>query len=152
MSNNVKKLRSALIVGAGVGGIHAALNLAELGFKVYLMDKQAAIGGKLTQLYRTAEDNFALGMITPVLLEAANNPNIEIIPLAQLESVEGEPGAFTVAIKRYPRYVDPIQCVTCGLCWSVCPVDVPSEFNYGLGSRKAIYMPYLAAIPNKPFT
>jgi len=151
MSNNVKKLRSVLIVGAGVGGVHAAFNLANLGFKVYLMDKQATIGGKLTQLYRTAEDNFALGMITPVLLEAANNPNIEIIPLAQLESVEGEPGAFTVSIKRSPRYVDPIQCVTCGLCWSICPVNVPSEFNYGLGSRKAIYMPYLGAIPNKPF-
>jgi heterodisulfide reductase subunit A len=151
MSNNVKELRSVLIVGAGVGGVHAAFNLADLGFKVYLMDKQATIGGKLTQLYRTAEDNFALGMITPVLLEAANNPNIEIIPLAQLEGVEGEPGAFTVSIKRSPRYVDPIQCVTCGLCWSICPVNVPSEFNYGLGSRKAIYMPYLGAVPNKPF-
>jgi heterodisulfide reductase subunit A len=151
MSNNVEKLRSVLIVGAGVGGVHAAFSLADLGFKVYLMDKQASIGGKLTQLYRTAEDNFALGMITPVLLEAANNPNIEIIPLAQLESVEGEAGAFTVAIKRSPRYVDPIRCITCGLCWSVCPVDVPSEFNYGLGSRKAIYMPYLGAVPNKPF-
>ncbi len=151
MNNNVRKLRSVLIVGAGVGGVHAAFNLADLGFKVYLMDKQATIGGKLPQLYRTAEDNFALGMITPVLLEAANNANIEIIPLAQLESVEGEPGAFTVSIKRSPRYVDPLRCVTCGLCWSVCPVNVPSEFNYGLGSRKAIHMPYLGAVPNKPF-
>jgi heterodisulfide reductase subunit A2 len=79
MNKNGKKLRSVLIAGAGVGGVHAALNLADLGFKVYLLDKQANIGGKLAQLYRTAEDNFALGMITPVLLEAANNPNIEII-------------------------------------------------------------------------
>lgn len=150
MSNNGKKLRSVLVAGAGVGGVHAALNLADLGFKVYLMDKQANIGGKLAQLYRTAEDNFALGMITPVLLEAVNNPNIEIITLGELESVEGKPGAFTATIKRTPRYVDPIRCVTCGLCWKVCPVSVPSEFNYGLGSRKAIYMPYAGAVPNKP--
>jgi heterodisulfide reductase subunit A2 len=150
MSNNGKKLRSVLVAGAGVGGVHAALNLADLGFKVYLLDKQANIGGKLAQLYRTAEDNFALGMITPVLLEAANNPNIEIITLGELENVEGDPGAFTATIKKNPRYVDPIRCVTCGLCWKVCPVSVPSEFNYGLGSRKAISMPYAGAVPNKP--
>jgi len=150
MNDNGKKLRSVLVAGAGVGGVHAALNLADLGFKVYLVDKQANIGGKLVQLYRTAEDNFALGMITPVLLEAVNNPNIEIMPLGELERVEGEPGALTAWIKRTPRYVDPIQCVTCGLCWRACPVGVSSEFNYGLGSRKAIYMPYAGAVPNKP--
>jgi heterodisulfide reductase subunit A len=150
MNDNGKKLRSVLVAGAGVGGVNSALNLADLGFKVYLLDKQANIGGKLVQLYRTAEDNFALGMITPVLLEAVNNPNIEIIPLGKLERVEGQPGALTVSIKRTPRYVDPIQCVTCGLCWRACPVGVPSEFNYGLGSRKAIYMPYAGAVPNKP--
>jgi heterodisulfide reductase subunit A len=150
MKKNGKKLRSVLIAGAGVGGVHAALNLADLGFKVYLVDKQANVGGKLAQLYRTAEDNFALGMITPVLLEAANNPNIEIITLGELESVEGKPGAFTATITKNPRYVDPIRCVTCGLCWKVCPVSAPSEFNYGLGSRKAIYMPYAGAVPNKP--
>ncbi|MBW2076402.1 MAG: CoB--CoM heterodisulfide reductase iron-sulfur subunit A family protein [Deltaproteobacteria bacterium] len=150
MNDNGKKLRSVLVAGAGVGGVHAALNLADLGFKVYLVDKQANIGGKLVQLYRTAEDNFALGMITPVLLEAVNNPNIEIMPLGELERVEGEPGALTAWIKRTPRYVDPLQCVTCGLCWRACPVGVPSEFNYGLGSRKAIYMPYAGAVPNKP--
>ena len=150
MKNNGKKLNSVLIVGVGVGGVHAALNLADLGFKIYLMDKQANVGGKLVQLYRTAEDNFALGMITPVLLEAVNNSNIEIITLGELENVEGEPGEFTASIKRSPRYVDPIKCVTCGLCWPVCPVQVASEFNYGLGSRKAIYMPYAGAVPNKP--
>ena len=150
MKNNGKKLNSVLIVGAGVGGVHAALNLADLGFKVHLMDKQANVGGKLVQLYRTAEDNFALGMITPILLEAVNNPNIEIMPLGELENVEGEPGEFTASIKRSPRYVDPIKCVTCGLCWRACPVQVTSEFNYGLGSRKAIYMPYAGAVPNKP--
>jgi len=150
MEDSGRKLKSVLVVGAGVGGVHAALNLAGLGFKVYLMDKQANIGGKLVQLYRTAEDNFALGMITPVLLEAVNNPNIQIMPLGELEGVEGEPGAFTASIRRAPRYVDPIKCVTCGLCWRACPVEVASEFNYGLGSRKAIYMPYAGAVPNKP--
>lgn len=150
MKHNGKRINSALVVGAGVGGVHAALNLADLGFKVYLVDKQASIGGKMVQLYRTAEDNFALGMITPVLLEVVNNPNIEIMPLGKLERVEGEAGAFTASIRRTPRYVDPMKCVTCGLCWRVCPVQVTSGFNYGLGSRKAIYMPYAGAVPNKP--
>jgi heterodisulfide reductase subunit A len=150
MAEGSKKIRSVLVVGAGVAGVHAALTLANLGFKVYLIDKQANIGGKIAQLYRTAEDNFALGAISPILLEAANNPNIEIIPLAQLEGVQGEPGAFTASIRKTPRYVDSIKCVTCGLCWRACPVKVASEFNYGLGTRNAIYMPYGGAVPNKP--
>ena len=150
MTSDGKKIKSVLVVGAGVAGVHAALNLADLGFKVYLLEKQPHIGGKLVKLYRTAEDNFALGMITPVLLTAVNNPNIEILTLGELEKIEGEPGAFTVSIKRSPRYVDPIKCVTCGLCWPQCPVQVSSEFNYGLGSRNAIGMPYAGAVPNKP--
>ncbi|MBW2333309.1 MAG: 4Fe-4S binding protein, partial [Deltaproteobacteria bacterium] len=119
-------------------GVHAALNLADLDFKVYLVEKQPHIGGKMTQLYRTAEDNFALGAISPILLEAANNSNIEIITLGELDKIEGEPGKFAVSIKTSPRYVDPVKCVTCGLCWPECPVQVPSEFNYSLGKRNAI--------------
>jgi heterodisulfide reductase subunit A len=150
MTSDGKKIKSVLVVGAGVAGVHAALNLADLDFKVYLLEKQPHIGGKLVKLYRTAEDNFALGMITPVLLTAVNNPNIEILTLGELEKIEGEPGDFTVSIKRTPRYVDPIKCVTCGLCWPECPVQVSSEFNYGLGKRNAIGMPYAGAVPNKP--
>jgi len=150
MMSDGKKIKSVLVVGAGVAGVHAALNLADLDFKVYLLEKQPHIGGKLVKLYRTAEDNFALGMITPVLLTAVNNPNIEILTLGELEKIEGEPGDFTVSIKRTPRYVDPIKCVTCGLCWPECPVQVSSEFNYGLGKRNAIGMPYAGAVPNKP--
>ncbi|MEA3358357.1 MAG: FAD-dependent oxidoreductase [Thermodesulfobacteriota bacterium] len=150
MTNNGKKIKSVLVVGAGVGGVHAALNLADLGFKVYLIEKLPHIGGKMVQLYRTAENNFALGAISPILLTTVNNPNIEIITLAELEKVKGEPGNFTASIKKSPRYVDPIKCVTCGLCWPECPVQVPSEFNYGLGSRNAIGMPYAGAVPNKP--
>jgi heterodisulfide reductase subunit A2 len=150
MTSDGKKIKSVLVVGAGVAGVHAALNLADLDFKVYLVDKQPHIGGKMAQLYRTAEDNFALGAITPILLETANKPNIEILTLGELDTIEGEPGDFTVSIKRAPRYVDPIKCVTCGLCCAECPVQVPSEFNYGLGSRNAIGMPYAGAVPNKP--
>ena len=150
MMSDGKKIKSVLVVGAGVAGVHAALNLADLDFKVYLLEKQPHIGGKLVKLYRTAEDNFALGMITPVLLTAVNNPNIEILTLGELDKIEGELGDFTVSIKRTPRYVDPIKCVTCGLCWPECPVQVSSEFNYGLGKRNAIGMPYAGAVPNKP--
>jgi heterodisulfide reductase subunit A len=99
MKNDDKKLKSVLIAGAGVGGVHAALGLADLGFKVYLVDKQPHIGGKMVQLYRTAEDNFALGMITRVLLTAINTPNIEIITLGELTNIEGKPGEFKVSIR-----------------------------------------------------
>ena len=150
MGRNGKRLNSVIVAGAGVTGIHAALALADIGFKVYVVDEQANIGGKMVQLYRTAEDNFVLGMITPVLLQAVNNPNIEIMPLARLKDVEGEPGEFTVSLERTPRYVDPLKCVTCGQCWRVCPVQTDSEFDYGMGSRKAIYMPYAGVVPNKP--
>ncbi|MBW1715227.1 MAG: CoB--CoM heterodisulfide reductase iron-sulfur subunit A family protein [Deltaproteobacteria bacterium] len=150
MGSDVKKIKSVLVVGAGVAGVHAALDLADLDFKVYLIEKQPHIGGKMVQLYRTAEDNFALGAISPILLQAANNSNIEIITLGELDNIEGEPGEFTVSIRRSPRYVDQIKCVTCGLCWPECPVQVPSEFNYGLGSRNAIGMPYAGAVPNRP--
>ncbi len=150
MGGNGKKLNSVLVAGAGVAGIHAALDLAEMGFKVYLTEENAHIGGQMTRLYRTAEDNFALGMITPVLLQAVNTSNIEILPLARVKDIDGEPGEFTVSLERKPRYVDTVKCTTCNRCWPVCPVQVDSEFDYGMGSRKAIYMPYAGAVPNKP--
>ncbi|MCD6295950.1 MAG: CoB--CoM heterodisulfide reductase iron-sulfur subunit A family protein [Deltaproteobacteria bacterium] len=150
MTNNGKRIKSVLVVGAGTGGVHAALNLADLGFKVYLIEKLPHIGGRIVQSYRTAEDNFALGAIAQILFETANNPNIEIITLAELQKVAGEPGNFTASIKKSPRYVDLLKCVTCGLCWPECPVQMPSEFNHGLGSGNAIGMAYANAVPNKP--
>ncbi len=149
--SNRNKVNAVLVVGAGIAGIQAALDLGSAGAKVYLMDSAPHVGGKMVQLYRTFEDDCAICIATPKILEAKNNPNIEFMPLAKLEGVDGEAGDFTAKIRRLPRYVNSIKCVTCGLCWRSCPVQAVSEFNFGLGARKAIYLAYAGAVPNIPF-
>jgi heterodisulfide reductase subunit A len=148
--SNTNKVSAVLVVGAGMAGIQAALDLAGVGIKVYLLDSAPYVGGKMVQLYRTSEDNCAICIATPKILEAKNNPNIEMIPLAELESMDGEAGNFRATIRKHPRYVDSTKCVTCGLCWRSCPAQAVSEYNFGLGSRKAIYLAYAGAVPNIP--
>jgi len=149
--NNGNKVNAVLVVGAGITGIQAALDLASVGTKVYLLDNAPHVGGQMVQLYRTVEDNCAICIATPKILETKNNPNIELMPLAELEGLAGKAGDFTATIRRHPRYVDSMKCVSCGLCWRSCPAQAVSEFNFGLGSRKAIYLAYAGAVPNIPF-
>lgn len=143
-------LGSILIIGAGIGGIQATIDLANSGYKAYLLDEKPYPGGKMVQMYKTMEDIAAICIVTPKILEARANPNVTLIPGAKVKQVSGEPGRFKVRIANTPRYVDTSRCITCGLCWMNCPVTVPSEFNFGLGQRKAIYMPYAGAVPNTP--
>jgi len=145
-----KKLGSVLVIGAGIGGIQATIDLANSGYKVFLLDEMPYPGGKMVQLYKTMEDIAAICIVTPKILEAKGNPNVTLIPGATVKEVSGEPGRFSVKIAKAPRYVDVSTCITCGLCWMNCPVTVPSEYNYGLGGRKAIYMAYAGAVPNTP--
>ena len=146
---SVKK-GSMLIVGGGIGGIQAAIDLANSGFKVFLLDEKPYFGGKMVQLYRTVEDLCSICAVTPKILEAKGNPNIVLLPGATVKEISGVPGQFEVRIEKAPRYVDVSKCISCGLCWMNCPVTVKSEFNLGLGSRKAIYMAYAGAVPNTP--
>jgi heterodisulfide reductase subunit A-like polyferredoxin len=140
---------AVLVCGAGITGIQASLDLAGSGFKVYLLDSSPAIGGRMAQLDKTfPTGDCAMCILSPKLVECARNKNIEIITLADVEGISGEPGNFKVKIRQNPRYVDLEKCNACGECTEACPVDLPNEFDRRLGTRKAIFRPYPQAIPN----
>ena len=140
---------AVLVCGAGIAGIQASLDLAESGFKVYLLDASAAIGGRMAQFDKTfPTGDCAMCILSPKLVECARNRNIEIITLADVLSISGDPGSFKVRIRQNPRYIDIKKCDACGNCDEACPVQLPNEFDRGLGMRKAIFRPYPQAIPN----
>ena len=144
-----KPIGAALVVGAGIAGVQAALDLAESGIKVYLLERSPAIGGKMAQLDKTfPTNNCAMCILSPKLVEAGRHLNIEIITMADLIRLEGEAGHFTATILRRPRYVDMEKCTACNDCVKVCPIHVPSEFDQGLAERTAIFKPYAQAVPN----
>ena len=140
---------AVLVCGAGITGIQAALDMAESGFKVYLLDKDSAIGGRMAGLDKTfPTGDCAMCIISPKLVECARNKNIQIITLADILSIDGEPGNFQVTIRRNPRFVEAKKCNACGDCGEACPVSLPNEFDRRLGTRKAISRLYPQAIPN----
>ena len=154
-----KKIGKALVVGAGISGIRAALDLAETGYGVTLIDRSPHIGGVLSQLDNQFPTN-RCGMckMLPLVDRDASSQyclrkglfheNIDILLSTQLISVDGEPGNFQIMLKQKPNWVDAEKCIDCGLCVDVCPVEVADEFNAGLNKRKAIYLPVPHAIPN----
>lgn len=122
------KVGAVLVVGAGIGGVQASLDLADSGYKVYLMDKQSAIGGTMAQLDKTFPTNdCSMCILAPKLVDAGRHENIEVITLSDVEALDGEPGNFKVRIKKRPRYVDESKCTGCGTCWSNCPVTSKPE-------------------------
>jgi heterodisulfide reductase subunit A-like polyferredoxin len=140
---------AVLVVGAGIGGMQASLDLAEAGFKVYLVEKSPAIGGIMAQLDKTFPTNdCAMCIMSPKLVEVGRHLNIDILTTSEVEGIEGEPGNFRVKVRRRPRYVKLDACTGCGDCATACPVSRSDEFNGGLSQRKAIYKPYPQAIPN----
>jgi len=138
-----------MVVGGGIAGIQASLDLAESGYYVYLVEASPAIGGVMAQLDKTFPTNdCAMCIVSPKLVEAGRHLNIEIIAYSDIVGVEGERGNFEVTVNRKTRYVDAAKCTGCGECSQVCPVNLRSSFNEGLGDRKAIYKPYPQAFPN----
>ncbi len=150
-SEEAKKLPvgAALVVGGGIGGMQAALDIANGGIKVYLAERSPAIGGVMAQLDKTFPTNdCAMCTMAPRLVEIGRHKDIDILTLSEVERVDGTPGNFTVTIKKQPRFVDASKCTGCGACTEECPVTLPSEFDQGLGDRKAIYRPFPQAVPN----
>jgi len=155
MSDNKSKEKSSqnkvgavMVVGGGISGMQSALDLANSGFKVYLVEETTSIGGRMSQLDKTFPTNdCSMCMISPKLIEVDKHLNIELLSNSQVQSLEGEAGNFKVKVLKRPRYVDIEKCSACGDCFEACPVDLINEFEQGLANRKAIYKRYPQAIP-----
>ncbi len=140
---------AVLVYGGGIAGIQASLDLADSGFKVYLVERSSAVGGRMPQLDKTfPTGDCSMCILSPKLVECGRNKNIEIITLGEIEGISGEPGRFDVTVKRNARFVDLAKCNGCGDCAEVCPVSLESAFDHGLGQRKAIFREYPQAVPN----
>ena len=140
---------SVLVIGGGIAGIQTSLDLTELGFKVYLVEKTPSIGGRMSQLDKTFPTNdCSLCILAPKMVEVFRNPNIELMTYHEVKKVEGEPGNFKVTVLKKPRYIDETKCKGCGDCAAKCPkIEVPNLFDMSLGKRKSIYIPFPQAVP-----
>ena len=144
--------KRALVIGGGIAGIQTALDIADAGFKVDIVEKQPSIGGKMAQLDKTFPTlDCSACILTPKMVDASMHPNITLHTYSEIEAVNGYVGNFTVSIKKKARYVDMDKCTGCGVCQEKCPSKKNSnEFNRGLNTRSAIYTPFAQAIPNVP--
>jgi len=141
--------RDILVIGGGVAGIIASIELADKGYQVYLIEKGPSIGGHMAQLSKTFPTlDCSSCILTPKMVYAAQHPNIKIFCMAEPIAVEGSPGNYRVLVRKQPRFVDETKCTACGKCAKFCPIKVPSEFEAGLTRRKAIYIPFKQAVPN----
>ena len=141
---------TSLIIGAGITGMNAALDLSSAGYKVYLVDRSATIGGHMAQLDKTFPTmDCSSCILTPKMSEIAREKNIELLTYSEVTDVTGYVGNFEVTIKKKPHYVDQVKCTGCGICIDSCPITVANEFDLGLSTRKAIYIPFPQAIPSQ---
>ncbi|WP_041275139.1 FAD-dependent oxidoreductase [Desulfotomaculum nigrificans] len=149
MTTKPEKVGAVLVVGSGIAGIQASLDLAESGYYVYLVEKEPAIGGTMPMLDKTFPTNdCSMCILSPKLVDCGRHLNIKTLTNSELVGLAGEPGHFKATIRTKARYVDPAKCTGCGSCAEACPVKVDDEFNQGLGKRKAIYKLYAQAFPN----
>ncbi|MFX1531596.1 MAG: FAD-dependent oxidoreductase, partial [Promethearchaeota archaeon] len=140
---------SVLVIGGGIAGIQTSLDLTELGFKVYLVEKTPSIGGRMAQLDKTFPTNdCSLCILAPKMVEVFRNPNIELMTYHEIQKVSGKPGNFTVSVLKKPRYIDETKCKGCGDCASKCPkIETPNIFDMNLGKRRSVYIPFPQAVP-----
>jgi heterodisulfide reductase subunit A len=141
--------KRVLVVGGGIAGIQASLDLGDAGFRVYLVEKEPTIGGKMAKLSRTfPTEDCAACILSPKMADVPANPNIELLTFTEIEDISGYLGNYEVTAVKKPRYVDLDKCTACDKCREVCPVVVPNEYEEGLTSRKAIYLPSPIAVPH----
>ncbi len=139
---------SVAVVGAGIAGIQVALDLADSGFKTYLIESRPSIGGVMSQLDKTFPTNdCAMCILSPKLVETGRHPNIELLSYSDVKSIAGQAGDFKVKVVKKARYVDETKCTGCGTCTEKCPSKVSDDYNAGMSKRKSIYIPFAQAIP-----
>ena len=137
-----------LIIGAGISGMQAALDTADKGYKVVIIDKTSTIGGSMVKLDKTFPTNdCSICTAAPKMVELSRHPNVELITYAGINSLDGKPGKFKANIWRKSKYVDPDKCTGCDDCVEVCPVDVVNQFDEKISTRKAIYIEFPQAVP-----
>ncbi|MFO8184627.1 MAG: CoB--CoM heterodisulfide reductase iron-sulfur subunit A family protein [Candidatus Aegiribacteria sp.] len=147
----VSVTKKALVIGGGIAGIQAALDIADSGYPVILVEKDSSIGGHMAQLSETFPTlDCSQCILTPKMVAAGKHPNIDLMTYSEVEEVSGYVGNFNVKIRRKAPCVDWSICTGCGLCMEKCPAKVPSEFDRDLSTRGAIYIPFPQAVPNKP--
>lgn len=148
-AREVEVTPASLVIGGGIAGIEASLALANGGIKVYLVERSPSIGGHMAKFDKTFPTlDCSACILTPKMVQIAENGNIELMANSEVEEVSGYAGQFKVRVRKRARYVDIKKCTACGICVEKCPVKVDSEFNEGLSKRKAIYMPFPQAVPN----
>jgi len=131
-----RPIGAVLVVGGGIGGIQAALDLTESGYYVYLVEQSPSVGGVMAQLDKTFPTNdCSMCILAPKLVECGRDLNIEIMTCSEVLNIQGKPGNFKVLVKKHPRYIDLDKCTGCGECVDVCPVERPSEFDQCLAQR-----------------
>ncbi|MCP4745226.1 MAG: FAD-dependent oxidoreductase [Desulfobacteraceae bacterium] len=143
-----EKTGAVMVVGGGIAGIQASLDLASSGYRVYLVENQSAIGGKMAQLDKTFPTNdCSMCIISPKLVEAGRHLNIELLTCTDIKEADGEPGNFKVTVQEQPRFIDQDKCTACGECAKVCPIEIPNRFDQALCKKKAAYKLYPQAMP-----
>jgi len=149
MTKKTETIGAVAVIGGGIAGVQAALDLADMGYKIYVLEKSPTIGGVMAQLDKTFPTNdCSMCILSPKLVDCARHQNIEILTNTTVQTLEGTPGNFTIKAVKKPRYIDIEKCTSCGSCEKVCPISLPNSFEYGLVKRKAIYKPFPQAIPN----
>ena len=139
---------AVLVIGGGIAGIQASLDLAERGVDVFLVEKEPSIGGRMAQLDKTFPTlDCSICILAPKMAECYTHHNINVLTYSEVQSVEGEAPNFKVRVLKKARYVVEDKCTGCGECVQKCPTKIPCEFDMGLGVRKAIYIPFLQAVP-----
>ncbi|NTU99962.1 MAG: CoB--CoM heterodisulfide reductase iron-sulfur subunit A family protein [Methanoregulaceae archaeon] len=142
-------MHSVVVIGAGVTGIQASLDLADHGIRVHLVEREPSIGGHMAQLDKTFPTNdCSMCILSPKMLDVSRHENISIHTCTEVIGIEGEVGRFRVKVRKNPRYVDEELCNGCGDCIRICPVEVYNRFDAGVGVRKAIYKPQPQAVPD----